>query len=140
MTEEAAVAAPPVKLTSLKSSFQKEADGEWVESLEYPGVSWNVRSNHYPAYQAAVAAMTRRLSKQYGSSPIPETVAGREGGILVARHLLLGWKGLDVEYSDEIAMSTLSDPEHRGVRADVLWASTKVAKANAEYVEEASGN
>lgn len=139
MTDEK-VAVPALKLSSLKSDFKKEAEGEWVESMEYPGVSYLVRSNHYPPYQTGLSALTRQLAKQYGKEPVPEAVSGRKGGALIARHLLLGWKGFDTLYDEDTAMSILSDPEYRDLRADVLWASTKVAKANAEYVEEASGN
>jgi len=129
-----------IKLNSLASNTQLEADGDWIEIPELPGVELQVRSINYPAYQQAFSQLLQRMTRKYGRKGVPPEENDREMGRLYAKHLLLGWKGFDVEFSPEVAEETLMDPGHRDLRRHVGWAASQVGVADIEFVGEAAGN
>ena len=128
------------KLDSLKSNVELEVEGDWIDVPELPGVSLQVRSINYPGYQTALSLVVQRLTRKYGRKPVPPQVNDREMGRLYHEHILVNWRGFDVEYSAEVAESALTDPAHRDLRRHVQWAASQVGVAEVDYVEDAKGN
>lgn len=126
-----------VKLASLKTP---DTESEWIDSIAFPGVRWHLKPLSEPAYQTDRAALLQRLRKQYGAQPVPQDVASTEFGKLYAKRLVLGWEGLDVAFSREVAMQTLSDPDYGEVVSDIETCASQVARINIEYVEETAKN
>src|SRR5690242_11845619 len=88
-----------VKLASLKADRQKEREGDWMPAVDIdPSVKWFVRSTNYAPFKIARAAQFAKLDRKYGDK-IPDEVMAEISGTLAVEHLLLGWEGLDVEYS-----------------------------------------
>jgi hypothetical protein len=129
-----------VKLSSLKSDLKREAEGDWIEFVEWPGVEFNVSSLLLPAYAHARDLTMQRLAKHQKGKPIPRDVMTTELGKLYAKHILHGWRGLDVEYSPEKALEILSDPEYRTIVAAVEWCASKISEIDVQFVDEAGKN
>lgn len=129
-------AAPAVKLDSLISSD----DAEWVDLNEVPGVSLLVRPIDYSPYTQDRTKLFQRLARAYKKEPVPDKVRATQLGALYARHLLLGWKGFDVEYSQEEAENRLTDWSYRKLTSLVEWAASSLTDINAEMVEDAAKN
>ncbi|MBZ9659773.1 hypothetical protein LB523_12025 [Mesorhizobium sp. ESP-6-4] len=128
-----------VKLSSVKADLKREADGDWIEALDLPGVEFNVSSILLPAYTVDRDFMLQRLSKQY-KGKAPRDVITTELGKLYAKHILHGWRGFDVEYSPEKALEILSDPAYRVVVAAVEYCAAKIADVDVQYIEDAGKN
>lgn len=129
-----------VKLASLKADLKREAKGDWIDSPDWEGVSFNVSSLHLPAYQIARDLLFQRLARKYKGSPIPKDVLSVEMGKLYCKHILHDWRGLDVEFTPEVAAEILTDPEYRNVIAAVEFCAAKVSEIEAEFVEDEVGN
>jgi hypothetical protein len=129
-----------VKLASLKADTQREIEGEWIPYPKWEGVRFNVSSLHSPAYETARDLLLQQFAKKYQGAPVPPVERDVEFGKLYCRHILHGWDGLDVEYSSEVALETLSDPEYRDVVTAVEYCAGQVAKREVEFVEVAIKN
>lgn len=129
-----------VKLSSLKADLKREEKGDWIEFPDWPGVEFNVSSLHLPAYQTARDILFKRLSRQYKKTAIPSAVMVGELGKLYAKHILHGWRGLDVTYSMDKALEILADPEYRNVVAAVEYCAGQVSETDIEFVEDEVGN
>jgi hypothetical protein len=129
-----------IKLASLKVDLEREETGDWIEFPEWPGVDFNVSSIHKPAYVLARDVLLQRLARQHKGKPVPVTVTSPQIGKLYATHLLHGWRGLDVEYSPETALETLSDPAFRAIVNAVEYCAGQVSAIDAEYMDDAEGN
>lgn len=129
-----------VKLASLKADLAREAKGDWVEYPDWPGVAFNVSSLHLPAYQIQRDLLLQKLGRIHKGKPIPRDVLSKELGALYDKHILHGWRGLDVEYSRQTAAEVLTDPEFRNVVAAVEWCASKLSDIEAEFVEDAEKN
>ncbi len=129
-----------VKLSSLAVDLVLEEKGDWIDFPEWPGVAFNVSSIHKHAYAAARDLALSRLARKYKGQPIPAEERAKVVGALYARHLLHGWRGLDVEYSPEVALSTLRDPAFRQVVNAIEWCANQVGQSEAEYLEDETGN
>jgi hypothetical protein len=129
-----------VKLASLKSDLEREEAGDWIDYPDWPGVAFNVSSLHKPAYVMARDVLLQRLARQHKGKPVPVTVSSPKIGKLYAEHLLHGWRGLDVPYSPEVAMETLSDPAFRSIVNAVEYCAQQVSVIDAEWVEDAEKN
>lgn len=129
-----------VKLSSLKADLAREEKGDWIEFPDWPGVEFNVSSLHLPAYQTARDLLFKRLARQYKKTPAPAVVLTTEIGKLYAKHILHGWRGLDVDYSPERAAEILSDPEYRNVVAAVEYCAGRVSETDIEFIEDEVGN
>lgn len=135
-----------LKLSSLKADLAKERDGDWVEAPGLPGVSFLVRSTNFPPFIVARERAEMKLAQKYGANPSAEdALAQREevnrlDGLLAVEHLLLGWKGLDVDYSADIAEDLLTDEAYRALRRSVYLAANKVGRRELEFVEDAGKN
>lgn len=129
-----------VSLASLKSDQAREEKGDWIESDTLPGVSYNVSSLNKTAFVNARDLMYQRLNKIYRRKPVPQDVLRVELGRLYHVHILHDWKGLDVTYTPELALTVLTDPSYRTLLADVESAAARVADIDIEFVESAVGN
>lgn len=129
-----------VKLSSLKADLAREAKGDWIEFPDWPGVEFNVSSLHLPAYQTARDILFKRLSRQHKKTAVPSAVMVGELGKLYAKHILHGWRGLDVTYSMDKALEILADPEYRNVVAAVEYCAGQVSETDIEFVEDEVGN
>ncbi|WBU27590.1 hypothetical protein OOZ54_12885 [Rhodopseudomonas palustris] len=141
----------PVILNSLKSDIDKEREGDWQESPEIgPGVAFKVRSTNYPAYAVARDAASARLARKYPNAslaadhndyePVPEEIMAEVNGELIAEHLLLEWRGLDIPYSPDAALSALTDIAFRALRSAVTMAATRVGRYEVKFVEDTEKN
>lgn len=122
-------------LSSLKADLEKEERGDWMPSLNIPGVSFKVSSLHVPGFQRAQELLTMRLARKYKGEPVPAAVRAKELGRLYAEHILHDWQGLDEEYSKERALEVLSDPSYRQLTAEVLACAARMGEVDIEYTE-----
>lgn len=129
-----------VKLSSLRADLAREEKGDWIEFPDWPGVEFNVSSLHLPMYQTARDLLFKRLTKIYKKSAVPGPVMTTELGKLYAKHILHGWRGLDVAYTSEKAVEILTDPEFRNVVAAVEWCAGKVSEIDVEFADDEAKN
>ena len=132
--------AATIKLASLRVSDQSEEAGTWVDLPDVPGAAVLVRSLDYPPYTLARTVLFQRFSRLYGRKPAPQNEIVPAIGKLYAEHILLGWKGFDVEFSPEEAMLRLSDWTWRKLTTMVEWAAGTLSEAQVEFVEDATKN
>jgi len=129
-----------IKLASLKANLERETDGDWVEYPDWPGVAFKVSSLHAPAYETARDLLISRLARIHKQKPIPRDERAEEFGKLYAKHILHGWRGLDVEYTPERAVEVLCDPAYREVVSALEWCAAKIAELQVEFTEVAAKN
>jgi hypothetical protein len=129
-----------VKLASLKANLEREKKGDWVPHPDLPGVSFNVSALTLPEYKTARSLLFQRLGKTFGDKPIPDEVLSSEIGALYCDHILHDWKGLDEEYSPEVARSTLTDPAYRVVVSAVEFCAAKLSQVDVEFTKAEEGN
>lgn len=137
-----------VKLSSLKRDVAKEREGDLIEAedLNKPGtkpedkIFWNVRSINYPPFVIARDAANAKLRRKYKGDPVPEEIEAKIFGELQVEHLLLGWKGLDEEFSRDVAHELLTSVEGGIVRQSIFFAATKVGQSDVEFVEDTGKN
>jgi len=145
-----------LKLSSLERDIQAENEGEWVPVkkwfgldpddpngfTELPNLKFKVRSGNYQPYKIARQKAAERFEEMKTDYPdgIPDDLAESEAGKLIAEHLLLGWEGLDVEYTPEVAIAALKKPAASVHRNMVLFCVSKVGRRKAEFVETAAKN
>jgi hypothetical protein len=143
-----------IKLSSLAVDLTLEREGEWVEVKEWPGLNpvkpyeavavpglaFLVRSTNFPAYVSARQKALEKLKADYPNDDVPQAVATRVDGELAVEHLLLGWRGLDVEYSAPAALEAATAEEHRALRSMVFWCAGRVGKKQVEFTESAAKN
>ncbi len=143
-----------IKLGSLAADISKERSGEWVEPKEWPGLNpdkpfepvplpglaFHVRSTLFPPYVTARQAEIERLKKLYPDDQVPGEELARIEGELAVEHLLLGWRGLDVDYSRQMVATIVSAEEHRVLRSMIYWCAGRVGKRAIEFVEAGAKN
>lgn len=143
-----------IMLASLAADITKEREGEWIEPKEWPGlnpdkpgemtqlpgVAFLVRSTNFPAYVTARQAALEDLKKNYPDDKVPPDEAARIEGQLAVEHLLLGWKGFDIEYSPDAVGVILGAEEHRVLRTMIFWCAGRVGKKQVEFVKVAEKN
>lgn len=122
-----------MKLSALKANIEREEAGDWVEIPDFDGVSLKVRSLASTAYSMALSVVTQKFARKYGQRPIPPEESQKENGKLLARHILLDWKGLvaddgktPIAYSAELAEEVLTNPEFRLLANAVVWAAQRI--------------
>lgn len=143
-----------MKLSDLKANLKAEVEGEWVDAPELgldeatgEPVAFLVRSLHYPPYKMAIAEAQLRLGRRYpGSQLPPPEIEAVENGRLRAKHLLLGWRGIEddaggaLAFSPETAMNLLTDPEYRPVSDAVFACARVVGTRRADQQQAVAGN
>ncbi len=129
-----------LKLSSLRANLEREQQGDWVDSLRWAGVRFRVRALTTPSYRIKRDPRLATLSRKYKGKPIPPEVSGPILGRLYAEEILLGWEGLDIAYSPEVALETLSDPAYRELVSEIEWCAGTLSEVDAEYEEETAKN
>jgi hypothetical protein len=135
-----------IDIDSLESDLRAEVEGEEIEVKDWPtvgpvpGLAFTVRSTQYPPYIAARTAEQQRLSKKFDGGVIPPDELARVDGNLAVEHLLLGWKGLSVKYSREVAEDYLLRPAQRKLRDMVFWCATRVGVRDVQFIEVEAKN
>lgn len=124
-----------IKLASLKADLKREEKGDWVAFPDWPGVEFNVSSLNLPAFAAARANEIQRLNLSHKNNVPPDVMTATIGKLL-DRHILHGWRGLDVEYSPETASEIMSDPAYRPVINAVLWCAGEISQIEVKFVED----
>ncbi|MDR6953784.1 hypothetical protein J2X65_003147 [Ancylobacter sp. 3268] len=130
----------PVVLSSLKVDVALETSGEWIDAPELPGVAFHVRSLNYPPYTAARDIELRKLAAIHGNQPIPRDARAAVFGRLYAEHILLDWRGFDVQWSQEAAVAALTDPEHRPLVQMVENAAAQVGTPKVQFTGDQEKN
>ena len=128
-----------VKFSSLAANTEKEAQGDWVDLPDLPGVYLKVRSFNDPKYRTARDMLLQRMARKFGRKPAPPDESEAEFGRLYAKFVLLDWKGFDIEYSPEAAREALSDPAFRDLRRHVEYAANQVGQVEIEFLDDALG-
>jgi hypothetical protein len=135
-----------MKLSSLKADLAREEEGDWVEIPDFPGVSLKVRSANSKAYSMQLSVLSQKFARKYGQRPIPPEDSLRGSGKLLARYILLDWKGLDDDvaqpliYSADLAEELLTNPEYRKLANAVLWAAQRIAEAEVDELDDVIKN
>ncbi|RWQ16088.1 hypothetical protein [Mesorhizobium sp.] len=143
-----------IKLASLSADLSKEREGDWIPVKEWPGLDpekpyemsplpgleFLVRSTNYPDYVTARQGVLEKLKQEYPDDKVPADVQARVEGQLSVEHLLLGWNGLDVEYSPDLVGTILVAEEHRVMRQMIFWCAGRVGKKKVEFVQAATKN
>lgn len=129
-----------IKFDSIKKNIAAERDGEYVEIPDWPGVSLGVRSLEVPAYKIAVDILVQKYQRKYKGKTAPPDVRDADIGKLLSQHILFGWKGFNIEWSQEFADEQMGSAEGRELVKQVAWAATQVGETDVEFVEEAVKN
>lgn len=130
-----------VKLSSLRADLAKEREGDWIEAPHIGvGVAFLVRSINFPDFQTARDRALMKLAERFGAEAVPSEENARVMGSLAAEHLLLGWRGFDVDYSPDTAIEVLTDEGYRRVRLSIFAAATRVGARETEFLEDAAKN
>ncbi len=134
-----------LKLNSIAVDLSLEAEGDWVEVAEWPGVKLKVRSIESKDFQNAREQRHAKLAKALGRVPYQSEFAPHLAK-LVASFILLGWEGIadenegPIEYSQQKAMELLTDPTMRELVTQVIWAANRVGSRDAEFTAAAAKN
>lgn len=143
-----------IMLSSLAADLTLEREGEWIpvkewpglnpekpyEAVPVPGLAFLVRSTNYPAYVAARQVALEKLKADHPDDKVPAEKSARIDGELAVEHLLLGWRGLDVEYSAPAALEVATAEEHRTLRSMIYWCAGRVGKKQVEFTAAAVKN
>lgn len=129
-----------VKLSSLKVDLAREAAGDDVPSLRWPGVTFNVSALTKASYRIKRDALFQRLGRRHKGKVIPEEELTPALGKLFAEEILHGWSGMDAEYTPELALEVLTDPAYRDVVAEVESCAQRLSETDAEYVDLTAKN
>lgn len=132
-----------LKLSSI--SVQVSDEGEWVDSANWPGVRYKVRSIAVRDYQIQRDLLVQRKVRALNRVPTgPEMEPDLSK--LKARHLLRGWEGLlgdddkAIGFSPEKAIELLTDPTMSALEQDVTLAASRVGERDAEFTADAVKN
>lgn len=124
------------------STLKKKADlteGEWVDCSSVPGMSVKVRSVRYKLYRDEMALVT--LVQGEGTDNF-----AAENGRLLAKHILLDWKGLPITdkgkplpYSAKNAEFIMTFDDDHGICDSVKMAVWNAAQEVAQRIKERAG-
>lgn len=128
-----------LKLESIAIAPDADEKGVEVQSMFFPDIFYRVRPIDYAPYQMGMAMRSLELGKAHGEE-VPPSERSRVRAELVAKHILLGWRGFDVEYSTEAATEYLTNPAYRKLVDDIEFCASKAAQIEFEYVEEVAKN
>jgi len=130
------------RMTSLTVDVEAEDGGSWEKIPDMEGAELRVRSLEYPPYRLAEAAHNRAHSRKYRNEQTAESVEEdyRKRGELLARYILLGWRGFDEEYDADVARARLAAREWRPLREWVYVCAMRVGQRAVEFVETTEKN
>lgn len=128
-------------------ALKKKSDlteGEWVDCPNVEGMSVKVRSIRYKPYRDAAASASIKLDEEGDNFAV-------ENGRLLAKHILLDWKGLPITNKGKPLPYTASnaefiltfDDDHGlcdSIKVAVWNAANEVANRLKARAEEVAGN
>lgn len=130
-----------IKLGSLAVDLKREREGEWVDSRAFEGVAYFLKSTNAPDYTSVIRKAARTMTQAIrDGKEISEDKSFAEEGERICEHLLLGWKGFDIEYTPDGARETLKDPAYRPLLNDIMMCADRVGRKQIEFVEEDAKN
>lgn len=129
-----------VKLASLKADLKREAEGDWIDYPDWPGVSFKVSSTRSEPFITERDLLLKQMAARNKPVALGDPEMARGLGRLYCQHVLHGWRGLDVEYSEEAALETLTDIAYRDVLTAVDWCAQKLSQISVEFVDKAVKN
>lgn len=130
-----------LRLESLRVDEKRLNEGDWIEIPDWPGTEFKCRGLGYGPYSAAVSAMRGRWERKYGSvAATPDNISSPDLGRLLARHILIDWRGIVEPFDRAEEFLTENSPFGLTVRAAVLYAAGKISEVEAEFVEDAAKN
>lgn len=129
-----------IKLSSLKVDLERERNGDWIPSAEYPGVRFLVSSLHLQGYQTDLQLLEQSWARTYKLEPVPAEVRTVGVGKLLHKHILHGWEGFDVPFSKDAAAEMMFVPEGRNFIAAVQNAAALISVSDAEYLGDEAKN
>lgn len=130
-----------IKLSSLRNDIVKEREGEWVPSRAFPGAEFLVKSTNCPEYVSARQEEVRRIQEMYrDKAKVDQDQVHIDEAKSVCLHLLRGWKGFDIEYSEDAALQELMDIGQAPLLNDILDCASRVGRYKIAFVEDDSKN
>lgn len=136
-----------LSLKSLAADLKAENEGEMitVTSADFPKlqepIKLKVRSTNYTPFNTAVQSKRQSIIKQFGdAADAPADELAIAMGEAMAEHILLGWDGIDEEFTPALAREILTDPAQRDFRGLVLLAAGRVGQREVKYIEAAAKN
>jgi hypothetical protein len=130
-----------LKLSSLRVDIKREREGEWVTSKQFEGISYQVRSTNSPEYVSAQQKSLRAIQVLIrDNKPIDQDKLHADEARIVVQYLLLAWKGLDEEFSEEVALTELVEPAARPLLNDIIECASRVGRNELEYIEQDAKN
>lgn len=138
-------------LKSIKVDTARGERGDWIENIPGMGdLRLKVRSFNNADYQAFMAAEYAKVtaSDRVGGVPSGPVVSKVRDAIVVrgmVAHILKDWQNLQengqvVDYSEEMAMNYLADPDYRAFSEAVSQAAVDVEKVREAEVQAVVGN
>jgi hypothetical protein len=133
-----------VKLSAIKSDPELEREGVW-QDYEL-GIRVKVARMGNQAFDECVRKLSEPHLSGFRRNKLPSEVLERITKQAVARHILLGWEGIDGEdgkplpYSEETALEILNDPALADFYKFVLLAANEAELFRRKDMEEAAGN
>ena len=118
----------PVDLyTAMAIDLDAEEKGRWYNNF-LPGLDLLVARHNNPAYQRMFSKLLEEAQLRAREEGTGELESDETEGILVqcmAQTILVGWRGMrykgeDIEYTPEMALTILATPEMREFR-DRIW-------------------
>lgn len=134
-----------IKISSIAADLAKEAEGDWVDIAEWPGVRLKVRSINNKLFQNAREQRVSKLMKDLGRAPYQSEMEPHLAK-LAASFLLLGWEGIcgdddaSIPYTPQKSNELMTDPAMRSLVEQVIWAASRVGSRDAEFVVAATKN
>ena len=129
-----------VKLASLKADLAREAEGDWIDYPDWPGVAFNVSSTRSEPFITERDLFLKQMAARNKPLAPGDPEMARGIGRLYCQYVLHGWRGLDVEYSKDVALETLTDVAYRDVLTAVDWCALKLSQISVEFVDAAVKN
>lgn len=130
-----------VILSSMKTDYVVENDGIWVDVAKVEGLRLKIRSSDNPEYTAALASAAIKLNEKYPKiSECPPEEKSAVRGELLARFILTGWEGLDEDYTQECALSTLKDHGYRKFCDIIEDEAAKLSRLRVAYTDDVVKN
>lgn len=135
-----------MKLSSVEIDVDKESQGDWIESPEFPGVWAKVRSIRNPDFRRAYQQEMRKARRRYGNQPIPIEVEDRIMARLMVDHVIIDVTGLEddqdkpIQYDRQTGLEWLGDPKYRPIADFLSWAASTVGESLDEEMEDDAKN
>lgn len=130
-----------MKLRSIKATkADEDKKGQWIDSLELPGVRFKVSSLHLPEYQTALNQLEQEWQSTYRAKGPPAEVRTLGIARLLRIFILHDWDGFDEPYSPDLAAEMTSTYEDRPLIAAIQNAAAIAGMTKYEFVKDERKN